>query len=73
MLEENKYHAIELEDVLKLICETEATFSVYLSLRQFQWAAPSVRELFMAQLAAITDLQLLKEQMRSMQESFLFA
>jgi virulence-associated protein VapD len=59
--------------VLRLIRETEATFSVYLSLRQFQWAAPSVRELFMAQLSATTDLQLLKEQLRSIQESFLFA
>jgi hypothetical protein len=56
-----------------MVRDTESTFSVYLSLRQFQWAAPNVRDLFMAQLAATTDLHLLKEQLRSLQESFLFA
>lgn len=42
-------------------------------MRQFQWAAPTVRELFMAQLETVTDLHILKEQLRSLQESFLFA
>jgi len=56
-----------------MVKDTESTFSVYLSLRQFQWAAPNVRDLFMGQLAATTDLHLLKEQLRSLQESFLFA
>ena len=50
-----------------MIKETEATFSVYLSLKQYQWASPTVRELFMAQFMEITDLHILKEQIKVLQ------
>jgi hypothetical protein len=56
-----------------MVRETEDSFSTYLVLRECQWAAPATRELFMQQFLAIDDLQILKEQLRSLQENFLFA
>jgi hypothetical protein len=73
ILEEQKYTSIQFEQILDMVRETEDTFSTYLSLRQCQWAAPATRELFIQQFMSITDLQILKEQLRSLQENFLFA
>jgi len=38
-----------------------------LTVKKYQWAAQTVREMFMEQLMMITDLHILKEQLRSLQ------
>ena len=73
MMEEHKYTTIGLEHLYALLTEIEETFTVYLTLRQYQWASAATRSAFMKQLVNTTDLHLLKEHLRSLQESFLFA
>jgi len=38
-----------------------------LTVKKYQWAAPAIRDMFMEQLMMINDLQILKEQLRSLQ------
>ena len=73
MIEENKYREVTFQDVLEMIKEVEETFTTYLVVKQCQWSNQKVREMFMEQFMVNTDLQVLKENIKSLQESFLFA
>lgn len=58
--------------VVKLIKEAEETFATYLTIRNFQWASPTVREVFMENLKSLENVQEIKECIKTLQEYFLF-
>ena len=56
-----------------MIKETEDSFTTYLTVKQYQWASETYREMFIKQLTDVTDPYILKETLKTLQESFLFA
>jgi hypothetical protein len=73
MLEEEKFRPIKFEHIIEMVEEIEGTFTAYLTVKQYQWSSPTYREIFMKQLTEITNLHILKEHIKALQESFLFA
>jgi hypothetical protein len=43
MLEEEKYREIKFQNIVTAIKEIEATFTTYLTVKQYQWASETYR------------------------------